>query len=92
MDTQTLIFHAEWFGEPAAGLRAGYEKITISFEYGGIVLDADTVDFWRESVKDFYDGAKVFTDAEWQKYSAERSKDYNVTVEWPDDQKIDWES
>jgi hypothetical protein len=60
-----LIFHAEWAGERAAGINPGYEKITITFEHGQ-PLDEDTVNYWRESVAQFYDGARVLTDSEEQ--------------------------
>ena len=60
-----LILHAAWAGEIGAGIRSGYEKITINFEHGQD-LDEEVIDYWRQSVAEFYDGARVLTDSEWQ--------------------------
>jgi hypothetical protein len=54
-----LVFIAEWHGERAAGINPGHEEITIQFKYGQPVDDQDTIDYWREAIQDFYDGAKV---------------------------------
>jgi hypothetical protein len=65
-NTQSIIFHAEWHDEPSAGIRGGYERVTVSFEYGGNVMDTDFIDYWRSTVKDYYDGAIVYTEDEWK--------------------------
>ena len=55
----TLKFIAWWNGEPAAGIRAGSEEITIEFKHSVSVTDEDAVAFWRESVAQYFDGAHV---------------------------------
>jgi hypothetical protein len=53
-----LKFFAAWDGEPDAGLHAGSEIVSIQFQYGQS-LDEDTIEYWRDAVADFYDGAYV---------------------------------
>jgi hypothetical protein len=56
----TIKFYVEWPGERAAGIRGGSEHVSISFEYG-TVIDSDTVEFFRESLREFFDCRKVQT-------------------------------
>ena len=58
MKPTKLVFLTEWHGEQAAGINPGHEEITIQFKYGQ-PLDQDVIDYWREAILDFYDGAKV---------------------------------
>jgi len=53
-----LKFQAEWSGELAAGIQPGYEEVTIQFKYGQ-PIDQGVIDYWRQNVEDFYDGATV---------------------------------
>jgi len=58
-----IVFHAEWQGERAAGIMPGQEQVTIGFEYGP--LDSGAIEYWREAVKDYFDGARVMTEEEY---------------------------
>jgi len=74
MPNQKMVFHVEWPGEIDAGIRAGQEKVTISFEYGWDGgPDSETIDFFKESLKNLYDGATVSTEKEYQKYCQEET-------------------
>ena len=53
-----LTFRAEWHGERAAGINSGSEEVTISFKSDNII-EPETINYWREAIVDFYDGAKV---------------------------------
>jgi hypothetical protein len=53
-----LTYFAEWRGEPQAGIMAGTNEVTIEFKYDQ-PLDAELVEYWRESIAEFYDGATV---------------------------------
>lgn len=59
----TIKFFVSWSGEMAAGIRPGFEEVTISFRYGQ-PLDDEAVGFLRESVKEFFNGASVLTEEE----------------------------
>jgi hypothetical protein len=54
----TLKFIAWWNGEPAAGIRAGSEEVTITFKHGTVV-DEDAVAYWRDMIAQYFDGAHV---------------------------------
>ena len=53
-----LIFNADWPGEPNAGIWPGAEEIAIEFKHGQ-PIDEDVIEFWREAISEFYDGAHV---------------------------------
>jgi len=59
----TIKFFVEWHGEMAAGIRPGSENVSITFEHTDTV-DSDTVEFWHDSLKEYYDGAAVYTEQE----------------------------
>ena len=54
----TLTYYAEWHGERAAGINPGSEEIDLTLKYSDSV-DEDTIEFWRESVAEYFDGAHV---------------------------------
>jgi hypothetical protein len=64
MDSETggkmtkLIYDASWSGEPNAGIMPGSEEVTIQFKYGQ-PIDEDVIEYWREAIAEFYDGAHV---------------------------------
>lgn len=53
-----ITYHAEWAGERAAGINPGSEDVTIEFRHGQPV-DADVLNFWKDSIAEFYDGGTV---------------------------------
>jgi hypothetical protein len=59
--SSSIKFYVEWAGELAAGIRPGSETVTINFEYGTVVVDREAIEYWRESVSGYYDGATVLT-------------------------------
>lgn len=54
---KTITFDAVWNGELSAGIRSGSEVVTISFEHG--CMDEDAIEFFRECVAEYFDGAGV---------------------------------
>jgi len=54
----TLKFIAWWASDNSAGLRAGSEELTIQFKHG-VPVTEDTVEYWRDQVSQFFDGAVV---------------------------------
>jgi hypothetical protein len=54
----TLKFYVSWNGEPGAGIRSGSEDVSITFSHTDSV-DSDTVEFFRESLREYYDGAEM---------------------------------
>lgn len=62
-DETKLKFFVSWTGEAAAGIRPGFEEVTISFRYGQ-PIDDEAISYWRDSLKDFFDGASVLTEPE----------------------------
>lgn len=61
---QTLIFHIRHPGEPGAGIRSFTETVTISAEndFGG--TSSDRTDYFRKALEDWFDGARVQTEVE----------------------------
>lgn len=59
----SIRFNVHWHGELAAGIRPGYENVVLTFEYTDSI-DTDTLEYWREAVRDYYDGATVETQEE----------------------------
>ena len=59
----TLKFFCIWHGEKNAGILPGSEDVTITFDNTDS-LDGDTVEFFRDTLVDYYDGATVLTETE----------------------------
>ena len=80
----TMTFEVEWRGEPDAGLLSGSETVTIELRHTP-EIDADTVEYFRDALKEFYDGATVMTTKEfteaiaksWDEFEGFREEDYN---------------
>lgn len=53
-----LTYYAEWHGERAAGINPGSEEIEITLKHTDSI-DEDSIEFWRESVAQYFDGAGV---------------------------------
>jgi hypothetical protein len=53
-----LKFYVSWCGEKSAGINPSSEEILIQFKYGQ-PIDSDVIEYWTDSLKDFYDGANV---------------------------------
>lgn len=66
----TIKFFVEWHGELAAGIRPGYEEVEIFLRYTDN-LDEEQIEWWRDAVKEQFDGAIVRTEAEQKKYIAD---------------------
>lgn len=54
----TLTFYAEWHGERAAGINPGSEEIDITLKHAQSIGE-DEIEFWRDSVAQYFDGAHV---------------------------------
>lgn len=61
---ESITFEVNWPGERNAGINAGSETVTVQFAYGPI--DADTVESFREFLREHFDGATVQTAAEYE--------------------------
>lgn len=53
-----ITFSVDWSGEFAAGILPGSEEVSIEFKYGHPVTE-DLIEFWIDSLAEFYDGAAV---------------------------------
>ena len=62
MKLHFFVFNA---GEEAAGFSPFTANVEIDLKDES-EADADTVEFFRKSIADFYDGAKVYTDEEFR--------------------------
>lgn len=61
-----LDYIVESHGEPAAGINGFSEAVSINFEYGIPPENmTDLVAHFRESLRNWYDGAKVYTAKEY---------------------------
>lgn len=72
---KTIKFHIDCAPEPAAGLSGYEENIEVRLEYG--LQDEDEgglTEMLRQTLAEFYDGAKVMTQEEWDKYLVEMEK------------------
>lgn len=58
MSATILKFEVVWHGEIGAGIHSGSEEVTIQFRYGH-PLDSDTIEYWHDAVRDFFDGSTV---------------------------------
>lgn len=61
-----ITFEAIWHGERAAGINSGSETVIIEFANTS-EIDAETVEYFREALRDYYDGAIVLTQSESEK-------------------------
>jgi hypothetical protein len=69
-----LKFYVCWQGELAAGIRSGFEEVEIRYKYGP--LGAEEVEFWRNSLKECFDGATVLTAEENRRNTVKNPKHY----------------
>lgn len=53
-----LTYYTEWHGERAAGINPGSEEVEIVLKHVDSV-DEEMIDFWRESIAQYFDGAHV---------------------------------
>lgn len=68
--TESIKFHVNSLPEPAAGLNGYYEEVEVRLAYGVHDDEAkrDLTEMLRQTFAEFYDGAKVMTEAEWGTY------------------------
>lgn len=60
------VFHISWPGEPGAGIRPGYELVTIRFSFGWDSISwPDVIEDMRIYLRGLYDGATVQTNDEY---------------------------
>lgn len=75
---KTIKFHIDCAPEPAAGLHGYEEDVEVRLEYGLHDEDEeakkDLTEMLRQTLAEFYDGAKVMTQEEWDKYLVEMEK------------------
>lgn len=70
---QVIKFTAMWAGESSAGIRAGNEDVAITFSNTLGEPDADTIEYFREAIAEYFDGAKVHTETELNSTQNEKS-------------------
>lgn len=67
---ETIKFHVVCPPEPAAGLNGYYEEVEVRLEYGKHDDEAkgDLTEMLRQTFSEFYDGGRVMTQKEWDRY------------------------
>lgn len=75
---QTLVFHVRHTGEPAAGMIAFSETITITAEHDFGGAFPDIIEHFRQSLAEYWEGARVLTEHE---FKAENDAIYRVVGE-----------
>ena len=67
-ESSELRYRVEWNGEQDAGINAGSEDVAIRFSHTK-TLDEEVVEMFRETLLQYYDGAHVMTEQEYERYS-----------------------
>ena len=65
-----ITFEANWHGERAAGINSGSETVTIEFANTS-EIDTETVEYFREALRDYYDDASILTQEESKRMCSE---------------------
>ncbi len=60
----SITFHVIENGDRSAGILPFTEEVTINFKHDGMLADKENVEFWRQSIKDYFDCSKVYTEEE----------------------------
>ena len=72
-----MTFEVQWCGEEEAGIMSGRETVTIEFARADLFSE-DEMDYWRQSLREYFDGAVVMTTEEYRKVIEEEDLIQNM--------------
>jgi hypothetical protein len=68
------VFHVSFDGEPGAGLHPFHDVVAVRTDADPGGKPGEWCEFLRTMLREWYDGADVLTDAEWEQMLADEDK------------------